>query len=113
MGYFRIKGVFFMQVIPIEAIPNQSFNIVLNEQNCIIHLYQRGDYLFMDLTVNATPIRQGAICLIDTDVINYPFVGFSGYLFFSDLSGKYGTPNYKELGNRFILIFVTEDEINV
>ena len=39
-----------MQTIPLEQIPNQSFNIVLDEQNCIIHLYQRGDYMSVSYT---------------------------------------------------------------
>lgn len=100
-----------MQVIPLEAIPNQSFNIVLNEQNCTIHLYQRGDYLFLDLTVDGTPIRQGAMCLVDIDLINYEFIGFSGYLFFSDLLGKNGIPNYADLNSRYVLFYMTESEL--
>ena len=100
-----------MQVIPLENVPNQSFNIVLNEQNCIIHLYQRGDYMYIDITVDGTPIRQGAMCLVDIDILNYPLLGFTGVLFFSDLLGKYGTPNYKELGSRYVLFYITEDEL--
>lgn len=100
-----------MQVIPLESIPNQSFNIVLNDQSCIIHLYQRGDYMYIDVTANGEAIRQGAICLVDVDLLNYPLLGFTGVLFFSDLLGKYGTPNYKELGSRYVLFYMTEEEL--
>lgn len=101
-----------MLKIPVEAIPNQTFNISLNDQNCTIHLYQRGDFLYMDLSVNATPIRQGMICLVDVSLLNYPTIGFSGYLFFSDLSGKGGTPVYSDLGSRYVLFYATEEEMD-
>ena len=48
-----------MQVIPLETVPNQSFNIVLGEYNCIVHLYQRGDYLYMDLTADSVVMFNG------------------------------------------------------
>lgn len=102
-----------MQVIPLETVPNQSFNIVLGEYNCIVHLYQRGDYLYMDLTADSVVIRQGAICLTDINLLNYANMNFSGILFFTDLAGLHGTPNYKELGSRYVLFFATEDELNV
>ena len=102
-----------MQIIPLEQIPNQSFNIVLGEQNCIIHLYQRSDYMYIDISANGTSIRQGAICLTNIDLLNYPLLGFSGILFFGDLKGKNGVPNYAELGTRYVLFYATEDELNV
>lgn len=102
-----------MQVIPLETVPNQSFNIVLGEYNCIVHLYQRGDYLYMDLTADSVVIRQGAICLTDINLLNYANMNFSGILFFTDLAGLHGIPNYKELGSRYVLFFATEDELNV
>ena len=100
-----------MQKIPVEAIPNQTFNITLNDQNCTIHLYQRGDYLYMDLTVNGEAIRQGMICLVDISLLQYTVQGFSGYLFFSDMRGAGGVPVYTELGSRYILFYATEEDM--
>lgn len=100
-----------MQKIPIEAIPNQTFNITLNKQNCTIHLYQRGDYLYMDLAVNGIAVRQGMICLVDISLLQYTVQIFSGYLFFSDMRGAGGTPVYTELGSRYILFYATEEEM--
>lgn len=102
-----------MQKIPLSAIPNQSFNVILDNQNCVIHLYQRGDYMYMDLTVNGQVVRTGMICLVDVSIVNYPVNGFSGYLFFSDLKGSNGIVNYAELDSRYILLYVTEDELDV
>ena len=100
-----------MQKIPVEAIPNQTFNITLNEQNCTIHLYQRGEYLYMDLSVDGEVIRQGMICLVDISLLQYTVQGFSGYLFFTDMRGAGGTPTYTELGSRYILFYATEEEM--
>lgn len=74
-----------MQVIPLQQIPNQEFNIVLNGQNCTIHLYQKGDYMYLDLTCDGT-IGEGqeVICLTAMDLVQYPTPYFSGTLFFAD-----------------------------
>lgn len=102
-----------MQVIPLQSIPNQRFNIVLNDQNCTLHLYQRGDYMFLDLSVDNVVIRQGMICLVNINLLNYPVNGFSGYLFFADNSDAGGTPVYDQLGSRYTLFYMTEEEANV
>lgn len=99
-----------MQIIQLENIPNQSFNTVLNRQNCIIHLYQRGDYMYLDLTVNKVPICQGRICLVNRNILAYRNINFTGYLFFTDITGQYGVPNYKDLNTRYILSYATEEE---
>lgn len=91
--------------IPLKAIPNQRFNVVLNDQNCTIHLFQRGDYLYMDFAVDDKMIRTGAICLSATSILVYPTPYFNGYLFFTDVKRKNKEPNYAELGSRFILCY--------
>ena len=40
-------------------------------------------------------------------------LGFSGMLFFGDLDGKNGVPNYAELGTRYVLFYATEEEMDV
>lgn len=91
--------------IPLKAIPNQRFNVVLNDQNCTIHLFQRGDYLYMDFAVDDKMIRTGSICLSATSILAYPTPYFNGYLFFTDVKRKNKEPNYAELGSRYILCY--------
>ncbi len=98
-----------MQVIPIQAIPNQIFNIVLNEQNCTFHFYQKGAFLFMDLSVDGEDVRTGFICLCDSNLLQYPTPYFKGLLYFSDLEGKGTPPQYSELGTRFVLFYEVEE----
>lgn len=94
-----------MVKIPVRNIPNQRFRVVLNDQNCIIHLYQKGDYLFLDLTCNGVEIRRGAICLTDINIPLYKSPDFTGILFIVDLTGNGGTPVYSELGTRYALFY--------
>lgn len=97
--------------IPLQAIPNQRFNVILNDQNCIIHIYQKGEYMYMDFTVNGESVRTGAICLVNISLVAIPTPLFSGTLFFVDLANKGAAPNYKELNDRFILIYAKDGEL--
>ena len=99
-----------MVKIPLQQIPNQSFDVVLGEYDCTIHLYQRGDYMYIDLTADGEEVRTGAICLPDVSLMNYPSPNFSGTLFFVDMKGKGAAPSYEELGERFILVYDPDGE---
>ena len=99
--------------IPVKAIPNQTLSIVLNNQSCSIHLYQRGEYLYLDLTVEGTPVRQGAICLPHLNIPLYDHPDFTGIIYFVDLKGQQAVPSYDQLGTRFILVYSTGDNSNV
>lgn len=102
-----------MVKIPLQAIPNQQFQVVLDGQNCTLHIYQRGDFLYMDVECEGAEIRTGAICLPDISLTNYDSADFSGMLFFIDTLGKGAVPTYEELGDRFILCYATADEVAV
>lgn len=97
-----------IQIVPTQAIPNQRFQIVLAGQNCIIHLYQKGKFMYIDLNCNGRDIRQGAVCLPNISLMNYPTPYFSGVLFFTDNTDHDQPPYYKELGTRFFLCFDNE-----
>lgn len=94
-----------IQKIPVKAIPNQRFNIVLNDQNCTVHLYQRGEYLYLDFIANERTIRTGTICLTDISLLQYPTPYFMGFLFFVDTKRMHKVPTFDELGTRFILCY--------
>lgn len=97
-----------MRVIPLKAIPNQRLTVVLNDQNCTIRIYQRGDYLYMDLTVDGMEIRRGAICLSEINIPAYESPYFNGVLFFVDMNQRDGIPVYSELNTRYILCYEVE-----
>lgn len=94
--------------ITLRQIPAQRLNVVLNSQNCTIKIYTKGEYCYCDLAVDGKDIRNGAICLVNTDLLAIPTPDFVGNLFFVDLKRKGATPNYAEFGTRFILVYTDE-----
>ena len=83
-----------MQEIPIRALPRQEFNVLLDDQQCTILLYQRGLYMYMDLTVNGELVTA---------------TKFKGSLHFADSLGT-DPPQYAELNTRFFLLYLSENE---
>lgn len=101
-----------MEEIPLLAIPNQQVLVTLDGQDCTIHVYQRGDRLYLDLALDGDDLRFGAVCLPGVNIGGEPYP-FSGYLIFTDeLSDpkKQQPPQYTELGTRYHLYYATNEE---
>lgn len=101
-----------MLEVPLLPIPNQELQITLDNQDCLLHLYQRGDFLYLDLAIDDVEVRNGAICLPAMSIITqaYPF---TGHLIFTDeLSEptKQKPPTYDGLGTRYFLYYMTDQE---
>ena len=94
--------------IPLASIPSQSFTIVLNNQDCLIALYARGEHYYFDLSVNGEILYQGMIVDTEQNLTPYKYKGFVGSLSLIDLDGKSSKPDYNEFGNRFILVYDDE-----
>ena len=101
-----------MLEIPLNQVPNQQFNVVLEEQDCTIHLYQRNARLYMDLFLDGVALRYGAVCLPHLDIVAHPYP-FAGRLVFADTLSKPAQqqpPQYAELGTRYKLYYLTDEE---
>lgn len=92
-------------IIPIEAIPNQKFIVVLGEKECRIELLSRGLNIFMNLTVEDKVIFQGLICLNGVNLLSQDYYPIKGSLYFEDTQGKLD-PLYFGLGSRWVLNYV-------
>lgn len=99
-----------MQVIPLQAIPNQVINAVLGGQNCTIVLYQRDPGLFCNLYVGTALVIGGVICENINRIVRDSYLGFIGDLIFEDLQGD-EDPHYSGLGSRWVLCYVTPADI--
>lgn len=97
--------------IPLQPIPAQAFNVTLNGQPCRIVLYQKGDYFFMDVTVNNVAVVQGRMVLNSVWIVRYAYLGLVGDLFMADTMGTDDGPTYDGLGTRYQLYYATPDEI--
>lgn len=98
--------------VPLIAVPNQQLNIILNDQNCTIAIYQRDTRMYLDLFVGQTPIRKGMICLPFAPIISKP-CNFSGQLRIVDILSSPQSqqpPEYSELGTRYKLYYLSPEE---
>lgn len=98
-----------MKQIPLQAIPAQRLQVVLDDQNCTIAVYQRGNNLYMDLAVDADEVFNGAICRYGADVGQSPTLLFDGTLHFFDTQGQ-ADPQYEGLDSRWYLLFIPDGE---
>jgi hypothetical protein len=100
-----------MIVIPLQAIPAQSFNVTLNGQACQIALYQKGDLFYIDISIGAQVVRQGRMVRNATRLVRYAYLGFIGDLVMFDTQGS-SDPTYDGLGSRYQLYYLEPDELS-
>lgn len=99
-----------MQVVPLQAIPNQTLTITLSEQVCQINVYQKGSNLYLDLLVNNALIIGGVVCENLNRIVRSLYLGFQGDLAFIDNQGS-DDPIYTGLGGRFSLAYMLSSEL--
>lgn len=98
------------QVVPLYAVPNQTFYVPLTGQNCRLSIYQKSTGLFMDVFVDEAPIILGVICQDRNRIVRDLYLGFLGDFAFYDLQGS-TDPIYTGLGDRFQLVYILPDEL--
>jgi hypothetical protein len=99
-----------MQIIPLQAVPNQTLTVLLGGQNCRVNVYTKAFGLYLDLAVGDTPIRLGVICQHANRLVRYAYLGFIGDLFFFDTQAK-TDPVYSGLGSRYQLTYLDAAEV--
>ena len=98
-----------MQVVPLQAIPNQNLQAQLGDQACSIDVYQFAYGLFFDLYVDGDLVIGGVICENVNRIVRNVYLGFTGDFIFWDTQGL-DDPIYTGLGSRFLLIYLSESE---
>ena len=68
--------------------------------------------LYCDLAINSVQVFAGMVCLNDTVIGNYPYLGFNGLLAFVDTQGS-NDPDYTGLADRFMLLYLQAGLDNV
>lgn len=99
-----------MQIIPVQAVPNQTFNVTVGGQNCTLNIYQKAFGLFMDVLVNSELIIGGVICENLNRIVRSAYLGFVGDFVWIDNQGS-TDPYYTGLGSRYSLAYVTPADI--
>ena len=101
-----------MQIIPVDAIPNQTINVQLAGQNCTLNIYQKSTGLYMDVLVNGILIIGGVICQNLNRIVRSLYLGFIGDFCFIDTQGK-TNPVFSGLGVQYVLAYLEVTDLPV
>lgn len=100
-----------MQTVPLSGVPSQTLQIVLAQQNCQIAVYQKGAHIYLDLSVDGTPILNCRQCVDQGRLLlGRQYLGFVGDLMFDDTQGS-DDPEYTGLGSRWILVYLEATDL--
>lgn len=99
-----------MQIIPIQAVPNQSVTVTLEQQLTQIDLYQTIGGLFINIYLSNSLLVSGIICQNLNPIIRNSYFGYSGDFAFIDTQGD-TDPVYTGLGSRYVLAYLTAEEM--
>ena len=91
-------------------VPNQTLSILLANQPCRLTLKTRWSGLFMDVSVNDSPIVQGVICQRWNRIIRSAYLGFVGDFAFWDTQGQ-SDPTFDGLGGRYLLYYLEKSDL--
>jgi hypothetical protein len=117
-----------MQVVPINAVPSQTFTVVLANQQVSFSIYQKTPQpdaygveagLFIDISSNGAYLIQGVRCLDRVRLLlAVTYLGFVGDFMFMDVTGS-GPPTfdgeppyYTGLGSQFLLIYIEQSDLD-
>lgn len=93
-----------MQIIPLQPVAAQEFNVVLGRQVCTLKLYQKSAGLFMDISMSGRPLIVGVLCRDRSRIIRSQHLGFAGDMYFVDTEGEQD-PQHMGLGSRWVLVY--------
>lgn len=98
-----------MQLVELKNIPNQIFNIVLNDVDYRIQVKTIQDLTFISVWVGGEVLFYNQICVPNGFVNPYNYLSQNGKLFFRCLDNEY--PNYRQFSNTQWLYFLTPKEV--
>lgn len=100
-----------MQIVPLQPIPNQTLQVLLGNQSCVLDIQQNPFGVFINVSVGDTLIIGGVICENLNRIVRSAYLGFVGDFVFIDMQGT-ADPVYTGLGDQFQLVYLDESEVD-
>lgn len=100
-----------MLLVPLQAVPAQTFSVQLGNQNVNLTLRQLSTGLYMNIEVDTTEIVGLVLCENLNRIVRSLYLGFKGDFFFYDTSGDGYDPFWTGLGSRFLLYYIEASEL--
>lgn len=98
------------QIVPLQAVPNQTLTVALDGQNCDLNVYQKNTGLFIDVLLSGIPVILDVKCNNADRIVRDAYLGFIGDFSFFDTQPDPVTggadPDYTGLGGRFQLVYI-------
>lgn len=98
-----------MVKIDLDRIPNQMFNIMLENVLYRVQLRTIQGLTYMSVWENNEVLFYSQLCCPNIFVNPYNYVGIGGKFLFSCMDNEY--PNYEKFGNTQELLFYSAEEI--
>jgi len=98
-----------MLQIPVQPVPSQQLQCVMNSQNVELAIYQNNYGLFVDITSNGAVVSSCTLALNGVPLNPFSYSTFQGNLLFVDTQGV-DDPTYTGLGSRFQLVYLDPAE---
>ena len=98
------------QVVPLEAVPNQSLSIQLEENRYVLRFREIGGMMAVDISINEEIILQGERVVAGSGLIPYRYLeeGGGNFIFITELGD---IPYYDQFGVTQTLLYVTIEEL--
>jgi hypothetical protein len=100
-----------MLVVPVQSMPNQQIQAGLNNQAVTLNVYQNDFGLFMDVYLAGVVVITGVICWNCNLIVRDAYLGFVGDFIWFDTSGNGADPVFTGIGSRFILLYLTPQDV--
>lgn len=93
-----------MEVIALQAIPNQSLTLLLNGNRWALTIKQAESSMLVDVSLNDVPMLQGIRICPGTPIIPYRYLQANGN--FMLLVDNEQLPGWRQFGASQILVYV-------
>ncbi len=100
-----------MLIVPLQAVPNQTLQITLDQQSVQINVAQFDYGVFMTVTLDGTLVCSNVLCENLNPIVRAPYTGFIGDFAFFDTSGNGSDPIYTGLGDQFQLVYLEASDL--
>ena len=94
-----------MQIVPVQALPNQSLQVQVGDQAVALNIYQLAYGLFVDVYLDNALVIGGVIAENLNRIVRSTYLGLVGDFTFVDTQGA-TDPVYTGLGDRYQLVYL-------
>lgn len=99
------------QIIQLRPVASQIINVLLNQQQTTLNVYQKLTNVFVDVYSNNALIIAGVVALNANVIVRNTYLGYLGDFAFYDTFGTVTDPQYTGLGTQYILAYFLPAEL--